>query len=425
MPFPSERMAAKAYCPAVRTLIVRTAALVSVTAAILADLACSGTPAVQGSATAPVIPVFTAKAKMSDVPIEVRVPAIVEPHLTVTVKAEVAGQLKRVLAREGQLVQRGEVLFEVEPEPYIAALNQAKAQLQRDSAQVELAQANLAHDRAQAMNSRREAERYSRLANEGVISREQQDQFSTNAEMAEQSVAADQAAVSVANAAVAVDRAAMERARVDLEHCTIRSPIDGVAGYLAIHEGNIIKGNADSALITLNEIAPAYVSFAVPDRYLDELRRRLVAGALPLHIYQPGTNRELSRGAANLIDNAVDHTTGTIHVKGLVANKDHQLWPAESVEASLTLRTERGVVTIPKAAVQQGEQGWYAFAVGTDHTADLRLIKIGAETGANVVVLEGIRPEEEVVTDGQLRLRPGARVNIASEQTVQMHEAAQ
>lgn len=425
MPFWIGIKSTSVYVSSVHILILRTAALLSIPALTLAVSACSGRAAVQGAPPAPAVPVVTAKAQVSDVPIEVRVPAIIEPHLTVTVKAEVAGQLKRVLVREGQVVHRGEVLFEVEPEPYIAALNEAKAQLERDNAQIQLAEANLAHDRVQALNARTQAERYRSLAADGVVSREQHDQLRTNAEMAEQSVAADVAAVSVANAAAAVDRAAMERARVDLDHCAIRAPMNGVAGYLAIHQGNVIKGNADSTLINLNEIAPAFVSFAVPDRYLDELRRRLTAGPLPLHVYQTGTNRELSRGAVNLIDNAVDHATGTIHVKGLVANNDHRLWPAESVDAALTLRTEHGVITVPKAAIQQGEQGWYAFTVGRDHTADLRAIKIGAETETSVVVLEGIRPEEEVVIDGQLRLRPGARVSSTSEQAVQKGEAVQ
>jgi len=405
-------------------LASRTAALMTAAAAILAEVACSSTAAIQAPSPAP-IPVVTARAEVADVPIEIRVPAIVEPHVTVTVKAEVAGELRRVLVHEGQAVHRGDVLFEIEPEPYVAALDQAKAQLERDAAQVQLAQANLGRDRAQARNARSQAERYGSLASEGIVSREQHEQFRTNAEMSDQSVAGDEAALAVANATAAVDKAAVERARVDLDHCTIRAPIDGTAGYLAIHQGNVIKGNADSTLVTINEIAPAFVSFAVPDRYLDRLRQRLASGALPLRVYESAGSRELSRGAVDLLDNAVDSATGTIRVKGLVENRDQRLWPAESVEAVLTLGIEQGAVTIPKAAIQQGEHGWYAFAVNRDRTADLRIIKVGMERETKVVVLDGIRPDEEVVIDGQLRLRPGVKVRIATEPGVSVREASQ
>ena len=288
-----------------------------------------------------------------------------------------------------------------------------QAQLERDLAQVRLAQANLARDRAQARNARSQAERYGSLASLGIVPQEQHEQFKTNAEMAEQSVAGDDAALAAINAAVGADRAAVDRAQVDMDHCIIRAPIDGTAGYLAIQQGNVIKGNADSALVTINEVAPACVSFAVPDRYLDRLRQRLASGSLPLRVYEPNGNQELSHGVVNLLDNAVDSMTGTIRVKGLVANGDHRLWPAESVEAVVTLSIERSAVTIPKTAVQQSERGWYAFTVKADHTVDLRMIKTGVEAESKVVVLDGIRPNEEVVVDGQLRLRPGVKVSIA------------
>lgn len=388
---------------------VRAAAAISAAIAVIAASGCSGTAAVQGASVA-AVPIVTAKAQLSDFPIELRVPAVVEPHLTVTVKAQVAGELRRALVYEGQAVHRAEVLFEIEPEPYIAALNQAKAQMERDQAQLQLAQANLGRDQAQARTARNQAERYSRLASEGIASREQAEQFRTSAETADQSVSADEAALAVASAAIAVDKAAAERAQVDLDHCTIRSPIDGIAGYLAIHQGNIVKANADTALITINEIAPAFVSFAVPDHFLDQVRRRLAGGPLPLRVYEPESDRELSTGAVDLLDNAVDSATGTICVKGLVLNSDSRLWSGESVEAVLTLGIQHGVVTIPKAAVQQGEHGWYAFAVNRDSKAELRTIRTGAENETTVVISDGIRAGEDVVIDGQLRLRPGARV---------------
>lgn len=364
--------------------------------------------------TIPAVPVVTAKAELGDFPVTIRVPAVVEPHTSVIVKAEVLGELRRVLVREGQPVHRGDILFEIEPEPYAAALAQAKAQLVRDTAQVQQAEANLERDKRQAQNAQTQADRYKQLAAEGIVSKEQNDQFRTTAEMAAESLAADQAALEVAKAATAVDRAAVERANVDLDHCTIRSPTDGVAGYLAVQQGNLVKGNADTALVTINEIVPAVVSFSVPDRYLSEVRQRLVLGPLPLRVYAPGEGRELSSGSVSLLDNSVDNSTGTIRLKGVVPNKDHRLWPSQSLEAMLTLTTERHVVIVPKEAVQQSEQGPFVFVVTKNEIADLRPVSIRAEGDGNVVVTRGVDPGADVVVDGQLRLRPGTKVKITS-----------
>ncbi|MBV9267025.1 MAG: efflux RND transporter periplasmic adaptor subunit, partial [Acidobacteriaceae bacterium] len=218
----------------------------------------------------------------------------------------------------------------------------------------------------------------------------------------------------VARAATTADRAAVERAAVDVDHCTIRSPIDGVAGYLAVQQGNLVKGNADTALVTINEIAPAVVSFPIPDRYLSEVRQRLALGPLPLRVYAPGGGPELSAGSVSVLDNSVDNSTGTIRLKGVVPNRDHRLWPSQSLEAMLALKTERHVVIVPKEAVQQSERGPYLFVVAKNQTADLRSISTGAENDEKIVVTRGVEAGADVVVDGQLRLRPGIKVKIAS-----------
>ena len=363
------------------------------------------------------IPVITAKAELADFPVTIRIPAVVEPHTTVVVKSEVLGELHRVLVREGQSVRRGDVLFEIEPEPYAAALAQAKAQLARDTAQIQQMQANFQRDKLQAQSAQTQSDRYKQLETEGIVSREQYEQLRTGAEMAAQSLAADQASLEVATAAAAADRAAVERAAVDLGHCTIRSPIDGVAGYLAVQQGNLVKGNADTPLVTINEIAPAVVSFPVPDRYLSEVRQRLALGPLPLRVYAPGGGSELSAGSVSLLDNSVDNSTGTIRLKGIVPNRDHRLWPSQSVEAILTLKTERHVVIVPRDAVQQSERGPFLFVVTKDQIADLRPISIGSEGDGKVVAARGVEPGADVVIDGQLRLRPGTKVKVTSAQS--------
>ena len=365
--------------------------------------------------TPPEIPVITAKAVRSDLPVLVRVPAAVVPYTTVTVKSEVSGILRRVFVREGQPVHAGEILFEIESSPYESSLDQAKAQLERDMAQMRQAAANLERDRDGARNARNQADRYSQLASEGIVSREQQEQFSTAAQIADQSVVSDQAALDVAKAALNVDRAAIGRAQVDVEHCTIRSPLDGIAGYLSLQAGNFVRADADTPLITINKVTPVFVSFALPDRYLETLRQGLARSPLSLSVLSPGAGLELASGLVRQLDNSVDLNTGTIHLRAELANEDHRLWPGEFVEAILNLRTEHQAISVPKTAIQGGEHGPYVFLVTRNATADLRLVKVGVEVGERVEILEGIQPGDDVVTDGQLRLRPAAKVRIETQ----------
>ena len=370
---------------------------------------CRGVSASQKQAT-PIVPVTVAKAYQSDVPIEVRVPAAITPVVTVNVKSEVSGVLRRTLVHEGETVRVGDALFEIEPAPFEAALRQAKAQLERDIAQKKQAEAILERDIAAAQNADRQAERYDHLASDGVISKVQQEQYRTAARVADQSIAVDRAAVDVATGASRIDQAAVERAQVDLDHCTIRSPLDGIAGYLAVQQGNFVRADADIPLITLNESSPVYASFGVPDRYLQQVRRGVGNSPLPLAVFSPDEKQPVAHGLVREVDNSVDISTGALHLRAVVPNQDHRLWPGQFVDAVLTLATDQKSVVIPKAAVELGEHGSYVFTVRTDSTVDQRPVRVGAEIGDKVEILEGIEPGEEVVTDGQMRLRPGATV---------------
>jgi multidrug efflux system membrane fusion protein len=306
----------------------------------------------------------------------------VEPYNTVSVKSMVAGEIVDVGFREGQDVTKGSMLFVIDRRPYEAALAQAEG--------------NLARDRANAANSRAQATRWEALFKEGVVSREQHDQVVTQAQAAQEIVAADEAAV--------------QNAKVNLTYCTIKSPIDGRTGNLAVKIGNVVKAN-DVPLVTINQVAPIYVTFSVPQQFLPDIKRFDRDHKLGVNAKvqgEPETN-----GILTFIDNAVDPQTGMIKLKGTFVNVDHRLWPGQFADVSLTLGIDRGAVTVPSAAVQTGQDGQFVFVV-KNNKADMKKVKIGRIVGSNTVIESGIDAGDQVVTDGQLRLTPGAKVAIAS-----------
>ncbi len=360
------------------------------------------------------VPVTVATAVQRSVPLQIRRIATVEAYNTIQVKAQIGGELTRVFFQEGQDVKKGDLLFQIDPRPYEQALRQAEAALARDLAQAKQADANLARDLAQARYADLQASRYSRLAREGVISKEQSDTTQTSADVYRESARADQAAVESARAAVNADRAAVEAARLNLEYCQIRSPINGRTGNLSVKDGNLIKANADTAMVTINQLSPIYVTFTVPQQQLSELRRYMAGRQLSVDAVISGQANDPVHGVLTFIDNTVDNTTGTIKLKGTFPNADHRLWPGQFVDAVLTLATETNVTMVPAEAVQEGQKGQYAFVVKPDHTVESRVVRTGRTVGKDVVVEAGIQPGETVVTDGQLRIAPGARVRIVS-----------
>ncbi|KAA6459128.1 efflux RND transporter periplasmic adaptor subunit [Acidobacteria bacterium AB60] len=406
---PLEYAHSQSYSPRVRQPLSDILELGFLCGLALCLTSCRGASASQNQST-PTVPVSVAKAYQSDIPIQVRVPAAITPFITVNVKSEVSGVLRRTLVHEGETVRIGDRLFEIEPAPFEAALREAKAQLERDTAQKRQAEATLERDIAAAENADKQAKRYDLLASDGVVSKEQQEQFRTAARVADQSTAVDRAALDVATGATRIDQAAIDRAQVDLDHCTIRSSLDGVAGYLAVQQGNFVRADADTGLITLNEVSPVFVSFGVPDRYLQQVRLGIETSPLSLAVFVPGERQPIAQGLVREVDNTVDISTGAIRLRAVVPNHDHRLWPGQFVDAVLKLATDHKTVLIPKAAVELGEHGSYVFTVRKDFTVDQRAVRTGAETGDRVEILEGIEPGEEVVTDGQLRLRPGTKV---------------
>jgi len=330
------------------------------------------------------VPVEIAEVTTKDVPFDLRAIGNVESIATVEIKAQVGGQLVDVNIREGQEVKKGELLFTIQPKLYSVQLAQAEA--------------NLARDRVTAENARRDLQRNTQLRTKGAISQEQLDQLRTTAE--------------AADAAVKADEALVEVARVRLGYATIEAPIDGKTGALRVQAGNVIKENADTPMLTINQLAPIYVSFAVPEEHLAEIRRRQADRQLDVTAVDPRTNQPLARGELTFIDNAVDATTGTILLKATFPNDDRALWPGAFVDLFLHLRTDRGVHVVPSPAVTVGQQGTQIFVVKPDNSAELRNVTVARVAGAESIIEKGVVPGEKVVVSGQSRLVPGAKVVV-------------
>jgi multidrug efflux system membrane fusion protein len=331
------------------------------------------------------VPVNVTAVVQRDVPVQLRAIGNVEAYSTVTVKSQVDGELAQINFREGQEVKEGDLLFVIDPRPFQAALRQAEA--------------NLAKDRAEADNARVQAERYKRLLANNFVSKDQYDQFRTQAESFE--------------AAVKADQAAEENAKLQLQYCYIRSPITGRIGQYLLHVGNVVK-NRDTTLVTINRIRPVYVDFSVPEQRLPDIRNSAATHQLKVEAFIGADASRAAAGELSFIDNAVDTKTGTVLLKGTFPNEDEMLWPGQFVSVALTLRTQPGALLVPNAAIQTGQQGQYVFVVGKDLTAQVRPVVTGMSVNEEVVVEKGLELGETVVTRGQIRLAAGSKVQIKS-----------
>lgn len=332
----------------------------------------------------PPVPVVVAKVVQKTVPIQLHEIGTVQPYSTVSVKSRVEGELTEVHFREGEEVKKGQLLFTIDPRPFEAALLQAKA--------------NLDKDRAQAEKAKTDERRYAYMLKRGVGSREQYDQAHATAQSLQATVEADKAAV--------------RTAELNLQYTRIRSPIDGRTGNLITHAGNLIKADSDTAMVVINQIQPIYVQFAIPEGRLAEVRKYMRASQLEVHATIPGQPGLGEHGVLNFIDNSVDNTTGTILLKGLFKNSDKRLWPGEFVNMTLTLTEHPNAIVVPSQAIQKGQKGAYVYVVNHDMLVEARPVVVGDAVDDETVIKSGLKDGETVVTDGQLRLRPGAKVKI-------------
>jgi multidrug efflux system membrane fusion protein len=328
------------------------------------------------------------------------------------VKAQINGVLTGVYFKEGQEVRKGDRLFTIDARPFEADLKRAEANLARNLAQVRQAEANLAKDRALLKNVEGVARRYADLIKEGIATQEQYDLARTNVDALTEAIRADQSAIESAEAAVRADRAALDNARIELGYCSIHSPVDGRAGSLMVNQGNLVKGNDSQALVTINQISPIYVNLSVPEQSLSEIKRRMAAGKLTVEAILPNDQGNPEAGFISFVDNAVDRSTGTIRLKASFVNKEKRLWPGQFVQANLTLAIQQDAILVPAQAVQAGQNGQFVFVVKPDLSAEFRPVTVGATLNGETVIEKGIQPGEKVVTDGQLRLVPGAKVEV-------------
>ncbi len=383
------------------------------------------------------VPVTLAKVVRKNVPVQLRAIANVEAYSVISVKSQVGGELARVYFQEGQEVRKGDLLFLIDPRPLEAALKQVEANLERDKAQVQQAEANLAkdlsqvkqaeanlaRDLAQLRNAQVELKRYAFLVEKKYVAEEQYDQIRTAAETLEETIRADRAAIENAQAAVLADkaaienakavvqasRAAVENAKLQLEYCFIRSPLDGRTGSILVQQGNVVKAN-DIPILTINQIIPIYASFSVPEQNLADIKRYGGAAKLKVTAILPNEEKRPEEGVLTFVDNAVDNTTGTIRLKATFENKDRRLWPGQFINVLLTLTTQRDAVVVPSQVVQTGQDGSYAFVVKPDSTVEMRPLVAERTLDGETVIAKGLTPGERVVTEGQLRLVPGTRV---------------
>lgn len=330
------------------------------------------------------VPVASGTVSQKTVPVQIRAIGNVEAYSTVSIKSQIGGELIRVHFKEGQDVQKGNILFTIDLRPYEAALKQAEANLAKDIAQLE--------------NARENVRRYAGLVKKGYVAQEQYDQISTNAAALEATVNADKAVV--------------ENARLQLKYCFIYSPITGRTGNLISYQGNLIKANADNSMVVINQIQPIYVAFSVPEQNLLEIKKYMAEGKLRVEALLSKENMKPEQGVLTFIDNAVDLTTGTIKLKGTFANKEKRLWPGQFINVVLTLTSQPNTVVVHSQSIQTGQKGQYVFVINNDLTVEARPIIVGRTLDSETVIEKGLQPGEKVVTDGQLRLLPGVKVEI-------------
>jgi multidrug efflux system membrane fusion protein len=347
--------------------------------------ACHDSKAKQSTQRA--VPVKVGVVTQQNVPVQINVIGNVESFNTVSIKALVGGEVIDVHFKEGQEVKKGDLLFQIDPRPYDAALKQAEAQLARDQ--------------AQAKNAEEQAKRYQILVQNNYVSVDQYDQIRSNAE--------------ALAATVQADRANVENNRLQLAYCIIKSPIDGRVGAVLVNKGNVVKAN-DVGMVTINQITPIFVTVSVPEQYLADIKKYMAEGSLKMEAIIPGDEKRPEQGVLTFVNNAVDTATGTIQLKGTFTNKNMRLWPGQFVNVLITLTTQRNAILIPSAALQTGQEGQYVFVVKPDFTVESRSVMIARSYGDFTVLVRGASPGEKVVTDGQINLITGVHVVLKDEQ---------
>ncbi len=362
---------------------LRLAGLAMAAAGCAGLCGCSPGGAAVDTARAGGVPVVVATALQEDVPVRITAIGNVRAFSTVSVKSRVDGQLAKAGFKEGDEVKQGDLILTIDPRPFQAARDEAEAMMERDTALEQSAEADW--------------KRSEGLEHTKAISATDIDQARAKAESS--------------RATVAADKAALDNAALQLEYCYIHSPIDGRVGTLLVNEGNVVKNN-DTVLVVINQLKPVHVDCSVPEKELAAIRRYNAAGPLRVEAAIPNDAAPPAVGELTVIDNAVDASTGTILLRATFPNADEKLWPGQFVNVSLTLTTQRGAVVVPAEAIQNSQNGQLVYVVKPDLTVEARPVVPGRRVGDKIVIEKGLQAQERVVTDGQLRLAPGMKVQV-------------
>lgn len=354
------------------------------------------------------VPVTVTKVVQKNTPIELQVIGNVEAYATVSVKPQISGQLMQAYFREGESVQQGQKLFDIDRKLLEAQLAQAQTNLAKGEAQIKQAQAALARDQATAAFSAQQAKRYQELAAQGIFSKDANDQIQVQAKTAEQNVTADLAAIESARADLAATRALLDNIKVQLTYTVINAPISGRTGNLVVKVGNVVVANA-TELITINQVQPIYVTFAVPEAQLNDVKDYMAKGKLTVFA-TPQDSTEAETGTLTFVDNTVDPTTGTIRMKATFNNSRSLLWPGLFVRVTVRLGQRDNALVLPNQAVQTGQNGQFVYVVKEDRTVEARPVEVGARVGEDLIIDKGLEPGETVVLEGQLRIAPNSKV---------------
>jgi membrane fusion protein, multidrug efflux system len=346
-------------------------------------------PVAAAQTAAPGVPVTAGTVAAQDVPVFLNGIGTVQAYNMVAIKSRVDGQIVKVDFKEGQDVKEGEPLLQIDPRPFQAALEQAQANKQKDEAQLVGAQLDL--------------DRYEKLIGSGWQTRQSYDQ--------------QKATVGQLQASIKGDEAQINTAKLNLSYSDIRSPIDGRLGAKLVDKGNLVHANDNAPLVTITEVKPIFVSFTLPQETLGDVREKHKGSPLVVYAYSGDGKKQLAEGKLTLIDNSIDQSTGTVHLKARFDNDDERLWPGQFVSLRVVLSTRREVATVPAQTVQNGPNGYYAYVIKPDDTVERRAVDIASIQDGIAVVTKGLSPGERIVVDGQYRLTEGVRVKPTAPQT--------
>jgi multidrug efflux system membrane fusion protein len=370
--------------PYSKTKFAAAGTLASLSAlAVLGGCSSKSAPSAGPAPSAQVVPVVVATVQQRNVPLQLRAIGRVETFSTVSLKSQVSGEILSVHFKPGQDVKKGDLLFKIDSRTFEAALRQAEGNLARDMAQLE--------------NAQIQARRYAQLAEQGIVAKQLADQTTANADALEASVRAD--------------RAAIDYAKLQIEYCTIRAPMDGRTGTLLVYPGTLVKSNDVPILVVINQISPTYVEFAIPEQNLTVVKRHMAFGKLSVDAQIPDDARP-AHGALSFVDNTVDRTTGTIRLRATYSNEDARLWPGQFVNVTLTLAEQANAIVAPSEAVQTGQAGQFVFVVKSNSSAEMRPVTVSRTTDGLAIIEKGLQPGETVVVDGQVSLVPNSKVSI-------------